>query len=41
LKNRSVSASALQDAIKGRLHRFVGTAPQYDDYTIVILKINN
>ena len=40
LKNRSVSASALQDAIKGRLHRFVGTAPQYDDYTLVILKIN-
>ncbi|MFH1778791.1 MAG: CHASE2 domain-containing protein, partial [Candidatus Omnitrophota bacterium] len=39
LKNRYVSSQAMIDVIKSQLSKFVGTAPQYDDYTIVIIKV--
>lgn len=39
LKNRYASSQAMIDAIKGQLNKFVGTAPQYDDYTLVVMKI--
>lgn len=39
LKNRYASSQAMIDVIKSQLSKFVGTAPQYDDYTLVVMKI--
>lgn len=38
-KNRHLSSQQMTDAIKSQLSRFVGTTPQYDDCTIVLIKI--
>ena len=39
LKNRYASSQMLIDAIKSDLDSFVAAAPQYDDYTIIVMKI--
>ncbi len=38
-KNSRLSCQQMTDAIKSRLSRFVGATPQYDDCTLVIIKI--
>lgn len=36
---RGLSAASMADAIKKHLDKFVGTAPQHDDCTLIVLKI--
>lgn len=38
-RNRGFSAESMLNEIKSRLDKFVGTAPQYDDCTIIVLKV--